>query len=150
MQRSIDVTREETAIMAGSNQGRNKTPGKRGRGATTPDRKYMISDALLQPWFLSLETAKAVLRLIPQKHFSRMRWFFEDFGCLRCRGKKLEYGGNCLCARCRHAVMRCMIRSVERRSKTSKGSKPPSPRRGYLDRAEAAKKLLGDLAASGL
>ena len=136
--------------MPSSNQGRYRTSRKPRRGATTSAGTYMISNALLQPWFLSLETAKAVLRLIPRKYFSRMRWFFEDFGCLRCRRKKLEYGGNCLCAPCRHAVMRCMIRSVKRRSKTSKGAKPPVPKRGYLDRAEAAEKLLGDLAAGGL
>lgn len=136
--------------MPSSNQGRHRTPRKPCRSAATPARTHIISDALLQPWFLSPETAKAVLRLIPRKYFSRMRWCFEDFGCLRCRRKRVVYGGNCLCATCRHEVMRCMIRSLKRRSKTSKDPKPPIPKRGYLDRADAAEKLLGDLAASGL
>lgn len=109
-----------------------------------------ISDALLQPWFLSMETAKAVLRLIPRVYFSRMRWFFEDYGCLRCGKRNVAYGSNCLCFRCRLRVAYRMRRSMQRRLAHARVPTHQLREPSYINRAKLAERLLSDLAANGL
>lgn|SRR5215469_4212589 len=127
----------------------NKLPSNRESFVEHP-KKEAISDALLQPWFLSLETAKAVIRMIPRAYFSRMRWYFEDYGCLRCRKKNEPYGGNCLCVYCRHLTALRISRSMKHRLKSVKMQKSRSTEPAYINRARLAEKLLGDLVADGL
>lgn len=115
-----------------------------------PPGRPPISDCLLQPWFLSLEVTKAVMRLIPRIYFSRMRWFFKDYGCLRCKKKNVPYGGNCLCDQCRKQTMYRMARCMKRRLRAGKLSKPRLPEARYINRARLAESLLADLVAEGL
>lgn len=128
---------------------RNKS-AKKARRSATPSPNHIIADTLLEPWFLNMETARAVQCLIPRKYFYRMRWVFDDFGCLRCRTKKSGYGGNGFCLACRCTVLQCIVRSIRKRSKNLDNRSTPVEPRGYVDRVEAAERLLGDLAASGL
>jgi len=109
-------------------------------------KKRRISEAAFQPWFQSMETSKAMLRLIPRKYFLRMRWAFEDFGCFSCRKKRVLYGANGFCVRCHMRIYMQLMLSVRKRSKRLKDPDPPEAKRWYFDRAEAAEKLLADLA----
>jgi hypothetical protein len=120
------------------------------RRSPTPSAKRLVSDAFLEPWFLDLETARAVQRIIPRKYSCRMRWFFDDFGCIRCKGKGSGYGGNGFCVNCRYTVVSCIARSIRKRSKNLNEERPPAVSRSGLRRIEVAERLLGDLAASGL
>jgi hypothetical protein len=45
----------------------------------------------LQPWFLDRRACCAIKRLIPPVHLSKMRYYFEDYGCLRCGSKTRPY-----------------------------------------------------------
>jgi hypothetical protein len=123
---------------------RRKRPSLRRRAAASFE-KHVISNALLQPWFLNMDNAKAIQRLIPRKYFSRMRWFFDDYGCLRCKRKRILYSGNGLCTLCRHIVIRQLGYSMKRRLKNFREPEPPNPKTWYPARAEAAENLLADL-----
>lgn len=149
LRRSIDVTREEITAMREAKSNRNKAPNKIAHSATLPAER-LISDVFLEPWFLSLESARAVQRLIPRKYSCRMRWFFDDFGCIRCRGKKTGYGGNGFCVSCRCTIVSCIARSIRKRAKGLNDRSTPVFSRNSIRRIEVAERLLGDLAAKGL
>lgn len=118
------------------------------RHSVTSTRSKKHADALLQPWFLDCKLAYAIQRLIPRKYFYRMRWLFDDYGCLRCNRKRTPYGGNGFCSRCRFEIMRRLRYSMRRRAKKFRDSLPPEPKKWYFDRADTAEKLLADLAGT--
>lgn len=103
-----------------------------------------IADGILQPWFLNKPVARAILQLIPREYISRWRWYFEDYGCLRCRKKKALYCASGFCAGCNRDVRRRLVLSMKRRAKTFPGANSPEPKKWYFDRARAAEKLLGE------
>lgn len=93
------------------------------------------------------------MRLIPRIYISRMHWFFEDYGCLRCGRKNVEYGANCLCQPCRLYTRRLLVTCMKRRLRKLKSVNicgPESPETAYVSRAKLAEKLLADLVADGL
>lgn len=104
--------------------------------------EHAITDALLQPWFLNKAAAHAVQRLIPLEYISRMRWHFDDYGCLGCKRKKVLYSANGLCVDCRSMIERQLVQSMKRRAKTVMSTKLPKPHKGYLTRVAAAEQLL--------
>lgn len=104
----------------------------------TPD------DLLLQPWFLSRSASTAIRRLIPRQYDSRVRWYFEDYGCFNCRKKNVLYGGNGFCIACRALVRRRLVQSMKRRTENPPIQQLPEPRRWFFSRAAAAEKLLSE------
>lgn len=131
--------------MSKAHRRRTKPLGRLSRGrANVRRRKHAATDALLQPWFLSKATAQAVQRLIPLEYISRMRWHFEDYGCLGCKRKKALYGANGLCVDCRLMIGKQLVQSMKRRAKTLVSTEPLKPSRGYLSRIAAAERLLGE------
>lgn len=147
--RSTDATREGITAMLKAKTNRNKLINRTIHSAT-PSRERVVSDVFLEPWFLSLESARAVQRLIPREYSCRMRWFFDDFGCIRCRGKKTGYGGNGFCVTCRCTIVSCVVRSIRKRAKGLNAQATPVFSRSGIRRIEVAERLLGDLAAKGL
>lgn len=138
------VIREELITVSKTQRKRTKPLGRLSRcRASVRRRKYAAMDALLQPWFLSKATAHAVLRLIPLEYISRMRWHFEDYGCLGCKRKKVLYSANGLCVDCRLMIGKQLVQSMKRRVKAPASTEPLEPNRGYLNRIAAAEELLG-------
>lgn len=135
--------------MSNANRQQDKCPAWRSSNSATTSRQNPISGALLQPWFLDRETAVAVQRLIPRKYFFRMRWYFEDFGCLACGRKNRVYHSNGFCLQCFSLVSQRMVACMKRRKRLLKNHENSISRHNYLARAEEAQKLLGDLAAKG-
>jgi hypothetical protein len=70
---------------------------------------------VLQPWFVPEEICRAIQKLIPQLHIKKMRYYFDDHGCIRCRRKKVLYGGNGFCDRCLQRLMYRVIQSLRKR-----------------------------------
>src|SRR5438477_12164310 len=64
------------------------------------DEKLLLDDIFLQPWFLSLKTANEIRVLLPTDHRHKMRFYFEDYGCLKCGKKGVRYGSNAMCKPC--------------------------------------------------
>lgn len=57
---------------------------------TKQDRE-LLDDVFLQPWFLPRDLAFAIRRMLPPEHRHRMRFFFDDYGCMRCGTKDAPY-----------------------------------------------------------
>src|SRR5579859_2211458 len=146
LKRLTDVIRQGTRTMPNTRRHLPRVSTK--RHSTTSRRSEKHADALLQPWFLDHKLAYAIQRLIPRKYFYRMRWIFDDYGCLRCNRKRTLYGGNGFCTRCRFEIMRRLRYAMRRRAKKFRDPQPPEPRKWYFDRADAAEKLLADLAGT--
>ena len=101
-------------------------------------RARVVNEVLLQPWFLPQKAAFAILGLVPTDFRKKMRYYFEDYGCMICKVES-EYHSNGMCIRCCHLVRKRLEHSVARRSE--------SGRRPRLDLAmfrqeRIAKKLL--------
>lgn len=101
--------------------------------------------AMLQPWFLSLEIAGAVKTLIPPRYLSRTLWVFEDYGCFRCGGKTVPYGGNGFCRDCRWEFVRRMVASMRKRYGTPEAFWDRKPKARLIDTGLLARKILADL-----
>lgn len=105
-------------------------------------KQSLVSDIFLQPWFLPLKTAIAIRTLLPRDHRHKMRFYFEDYGCLQCGKKQVRYGSNGMCKPCVQSVKLKMIFAIQRRWKaTNPGEFVPQTFR----RAAIAQKLLADL-----
>jgi len=68
----------------------------------------------MQPWFLPMDVFVEIRRILPNVHLSKMRYHFEDYGCLRCSSRDALYGSNGLCERC-SVLIRGRVKSVLKR-----------------------------------
>ena len=99
-------------------------------------------EVFLQPWFLPRPIYAAIRRLLPGVHLAKMRYYFDDYGCLRCGERSQLYGSNGLCERCSVVVRYRVVQSLRRRLKRVgvMSSLPMSD--GYADQAQLARRLL--------
>ena len=81
---------------------------------TKRDRE-LLDDVFLQPWFLPRDLAFAIRRMLPPEHRHRMRFFFDDYGCMRCGTKDAPYGSNALCKLCMQEVKLKLFFAIKRR-----------------------------------
>ena len=73
----------------------------------TKNRSQQLSPTLLvndelfmQPWFLPKATYLKIKKLLPSSQLTKMRYYFEDYGCLKCGSSQALYGSNGMCAEC--------------------------------------------------
>ena len=75
-------------------------------------------EIFLQPWYIPRDVYLEIRRVLPNIHLSKMRYYFEDYGCLRCGDRKSLYGANGFCERCsvviRGRVARCLQRRLRK------------------------------------
>jgi hypothetical protein len=95
-------------------------------------------ELLLQPWFLSMRIARAIHALVPLSYRNKMRYFFDDYGCMVC-GEEYEYGANGMCRYCYNDVVQKLRRAAKRRLKSKSEQRFDL---GLLRQARLAKKLL--------
>jgi len=105
------------------------------------DDRDLLDDIFLQPWFLSRERAFAVKRILPPEHRHKMKFYFEDYGCLRCRKKNGIYGSNALCKNCMQEVKLKMFFAIKRRWTAASSENLPRT----FNRMADAQRLLRDL-----
>jgi len=103
--------------------------------------RNLLNDVFLQPWFVGLETARAIRRLLPRDYFLRMRSYFDKWGCLICNKNHREYGANGMCSRCSQRIQK---RLFSLQMKLFATSPSPSEHTEY-DRVQGARILLSDL-----
>ena len=96
----------------------------------------------LQPWFLPKSIGYKVRALLPNDYWRKMRFYFDDYGCLRCERKGGTYGFNGLCRRCYKLVVHRLRFCLAGRS--AKGIKPDFTK-NQLNRISHAYQLLRDL-----
>ena len=103
--------------------------------------RNLLNDGFLQPWFVGLETAKAIRRLLPRDYFLRMREYFDKWGCLICSKNNREYGANGMCSQCSQRIQKRLF-SIQVKSFVAG---PPAPEHVEYDRVQGARILLSDL-----
>jgi hypothetical protein len=109
------------------------------------DQKHQLLEAIfLQPWYLPQTTAFAIRRLLPPEHHHKMRFYFEDYGCMRCGKKGVRYGSNGMCKICVQQVKLKLLFAIRRRW-TAKGPRREEVR--TFKRMADAQRMLKDLVA---
>jgi hypothetical protein len=119
---------------------------KRRRSASDPAARA-VDDVYLQPWFASNEIASAIRRIVPKHVFHRMRYYFEDWGCLVCGTKNRSYESNGMCGKCAQRTWKRVFSSLQRRSVRLPEPSHVSAPNGE-QRVRSAKTLLSDLACA--
>lgn len=99
----------------------------------------------LQPWFLDRRACCAIKHLLPPFHLSKMRFYFEDYGCLRCGSKTRPYASNGMCNAC-HTTTFIRIQKALRRRTT--GYAANAPLKSIAARRDNAAKLLQEFYAA--
>ena len=67
------------------------------------------------PWFLPKQTYLAVRRILPNIHIAKMRYYFEDYGCMRCERRDVLYRTNGLCEQCNTIVRWRLTQCLKKR-----------------------------------
>jgi hypothetical protein len=100
-------------------------PNKTGPGAPRPSRivySSPIDAVLLQPWFLPKKIADAIRGMIPESFHRKMRFYFEDYGCMLC-GRESLHHSNGMCHPCYQKVLSRMKKSIKRRIREESGQR---------------------------
>src|SRR5690349_12880370 len=106
----------------------------------------MEGDIFLQPWFLDSKHAAAIRSMVPEDFVHKMRFYFEDWGCLVCRSRKRRYGSNGMCHICVCRVRKRLADCLKRRHVNLEAT--PGGPTGLMDevaRVRSAKTLLMDI-----
>jgi len=101
----------------------------------------LLEDIFLQPWYLPLKTATTIRRILPSEQRHKMKFYFEDYGCMKCSRKKVLYGANGMCRKC-HGQLKLRILFAIKRRWTAKSidNKPRT-----FTRIGDAQRILSDL-----
>jgi hypothetical protein len=75
----------------------------------------VYDELFLQPWFVPKQTYLAMRRLLPSSQLSKMRYYFQDYGCLKCGNRHALYASNGLCKRCSIIVRARIVLALKRR-----------------------------------
>jgi hypothetical protein len=57
-------------------------------------------ELVFQPWFLPARIARTIRWLIPPDYRLRFHYYFDDYGCMRCKRKDVIYKSNGMCRGC--------------------------------------------------
>jgi hypothetical protein len=101
----------------------------------------LLDDIFLQPWFLPQQTAHAIRRLLPPEHRHKMKFYFDDYGCMKCGNKDAPYGSNALCKLCMQQVKLKFFFAIKRRWTAASPDNLPRTFKRMAD----AQRLLKDL-----
>jgi hypothetical protein len=107
-------------------------------------RSYSVEDdedLALQPWFLPLSIAWQVRKILPSVHLAKLRYYFDDHGCLRCAKKNVLYGSNGLCENC-GVIVRSRLKNCLKRRLRAVGVREME---NYADQLETAVKSARDI-----
>ena len=105
--------------------------------------EQLLDDVFMQPWFLPRELALAIRDILPPEHRHKMRYYFEDYGCLSCGKKNVPYGSNAMCRRCATGVKYKFFFAIKRRWDASPRISQGRPMQ--RDRMTEAQRLLRHL-----
>jgi hypothetical protein len=94
----------------------------------------VYDELFLQPWFLPKSTYLAVRRLLPSSQLAKMRYYFEDYGCLKCGHRHALYASNGLCRRCSIIVRSRIVLCLKRRFRKVGAKVGRGPIKRYLTR----------------
>jgi hypothetical protein len=109
----------------------------------TKRNNSLSEDVDLQPWFLPKPVASQIRKILPSVHLAKMRYYFDDHGCLRCERRDVMYQRNGLCENCGNTIRLRVTASLKRRL-LAVGSGAREPYVDVLgDAVESARKIVG-------
>jgi hypothetical protein len=90
---------------------------KRTRSVSDDELLQLPADdqVFLLPWYLPKDVYLAVRRILPNIHISKMRYYFEDYGCMRCERRDVLYRTNGLCEQCNTIVRWRLTQCLKKR-----------------------------------
>ena len=94
------------------------TPRTGSRGTRAPKTlavRLYDDEIFLQPWFVSKSTFLKFRTMLPSCHLLKLRYYFDDYGCIRCGKIQARYGHNGFCRTCARIVSSRMIYALKRR-----------------------------------
>lgn len=102
-------------------------------------------EMFLQPWFIPRETYATLRTLLPSVTLLKMRYYFQDYGCIRCGRFEVLYGSNGFCERCSGLIRARTIRAMQRRLKQAGVACDARATTIFTDRMADAERLLAGL-----
>ena len=111
--------------------------------------KSRVADVLLEPWFLPRNLSASIRHLLPNDYGLRMRYFFDDYGCLVCRQRNVNYAANGMCDTCRNRVGARVLRSLRKRIQRPPVIQKEQKEKLHEFRRAKASELLAELADAG-
>ena len=118
------------------------------QGSTRPVGSGHIplhDEIFLQPWFIPRETYRTLRTLLPSVTLLKMRYYFQDYGCIRCGQTEVLYGSNGFCERCSVMIRGRVIRAMQRRLKQAGVACEVKPTTIFTDRMADAQRLLAGI-----
>ena len=113
---------------------------------TMSNQKEVPADVTLQPWFLPQECSRAVVKLLPPHYLTKMRDYFEVYGCMICDRRNRMYHGNGMCQQCCMKIVQRLRRCVKRRARKNDREAASQSLDKLTTNAQIARDLLSDLA----
>jgi hypothetical protein len=112
--------------------------GTRKRSCRKPDLSSDTDEVFMQPWFLPRPLSEKIRRLLPSSQFQKMRYYFDDYGCLKCGKRNLLYGTNGMCDHCYMIVRGRIARGLFKRFRRIGAKLDRKPLVRYLERLARA------------
>jgi len=126
----------------GNNRHRSR---QRTRESVFKSYPALVEQILLQPWFLPKKVAFTIHSLVPVDFYKKMRYVFEDYGCLLC-GAETGYHSNGMCQTCHARTYKKILFSLRRRGR--QGGQPRLDLELFRQQ-KIARKLLSRFMAEG-
>jgi hypothetical protein len=113
--------------------------------STRKRQESLLNDIFLQPWFLDKRCAAAIARMVPDTFRDKMRFYFDDWGCLICKTKTRRYGSNGMCQICVRRIQKRLLLCLRKRAGKSSIPSPTKKPAVEVERVASARILLRDL-----
>jgi hypothetical protein len=87
------------------------------RSNSRPSAPVGNEDIFLQPWYMPKPVSLQMRKILPSIHLAKMRYYFDDHGCLRCERRDILYASNGMCENCSVIVRGRLAKCLEKRLK---------------------------------
>ncbi len=74
-------------------------------------------ELFLQPWFVPKAVYAEIRKILPPSQMLKMRYCFDDYGCLKCGKLNALYGSNGFCRPCSILIRARVVLALKRRFK---------------------------------
>jgi hypothetical protein len=89
-------------------------------------------ELFLQPWFVPKSAYMEIRKILPPSQMLKMRYYFDDYGCLKCGKLNALYCSNGMCKECSVIVRARVALALKRRFKKIGANVPKEPFESYL------------------
>lgn len=99
--------------------------------------------AFFPPWFLTEKLVLKIDALLPYYYHKRLRFYFDQHGCIRCRRKDVDYCAGGLCKPC-NGLISDRLKRTDRTMKQRYDTDAQAPCESFLRKRNSARALLAD------